>query len=78
MSKKRAESWHINLENISEEDAASIARRPDVSASSWFDMVNFDQDRSYTIGGIQTALGGVEDPFRTEIYDLFSGGRQLG
>ena len=75
--KEAGGNWHINLENISEEDAASIARRPDVSASSWFDMVNFDQDRSYTIGGIQTALGGVEDPFRTEIMTYFPEGASL-
>ena len=28
--KEASGNWHINLENISEEDAASIARRPDV------------------------------------------------
>lgn len=64
-------NWHINLENIQEKEAASIARRPDVSASSWFDMVNIHQDRDYTINGIQTVLGGVEDPFRTDIMTYF-------
>ena len=75
--KEAGGNWHINLENISEEDAASIARRPDVSASSWFDMVNFDRDRSYTIGGIQTVLAGVEDPFRTDIMTYFPEGASL-
>lgn len=70
-------NWHINLENLSEEEAASIARRPDVSAASWFDMVNIDKDRDYTIGGVQTALCGVEEPFRTEIMTYFPQGASL-
>lgn len=70
-------SWHINLENISEEEAASIAQRPDVSASSWFDTVNIDRDRDYTIGGIQTVLAGVEEPFRTDIMTYFPEGVRL-
>lgn len=70
-------NWHINLENISEEEAASIARRPDVAAASWFDMVNIDKDREYVIDSIQTALCGVEEPFRTEIMTYFPEGASL-
>lgn len=64
-------NWHINLENISQEEAQSIVRRPDVSAAAWFDMANIDGDRGYTINGIQTMLGGAEEPFRTEIMTYF-------
>ena len=64
-------NWHINLENISEEEAAAIARRSDVTAASWFDTVNIDRDRDYTISGVQTVLGGVEEPFRTDIMTYF-------
>ncbi len=32
--RKHGGNWHINLENISEEEAASIAGRPDVAAAS--------------------------------------------
>lgn len=70
-------NWHINLENISEEEAASIAQRPDVAACSWFDTVNIDRDRDYTIGGVQTVLGGVEKPFRTDIMTYFPEGASL-
>ena len=69
--RKHGGNWHINLENISEEEAASIAGRPDVAAASWFDMVNMDKDRDYTIDGIQTVLCGVEEPFRTDIMTYF-------
>lgn len=64
-------NWHINLEGLSQEEAASIAGRPDVAAASWFDMVNMEKDREYRIDGIQTVLCGVEDPFRTEIMTYF-------
>lgn len=70
-------NWHINLENISEEEAAAIAQRPDVAACSWFDTVNIDRDREYTIRGVQTVLGGVEEPFRTDIMTYFPEGASL-
>lgn len=70
-------NWHINLENISKEEAASIARRSDVTAASWFDTVNIDSDRDYTIDGIQTVLGGVEESFRTDIMTYFPEGSSL-
>lgn len=70
-------NWHINLENLSREGAASIAQRPDVTAAAWFDTVNIDKDRDYAIGGIQTVLGGVEEPFRTDIMTYFPKGASL-
>lgn len=70
-------NWHINLENISEEEAAAIAQRPDVAAASWFDSVNIDKDREYRIGGLQTVLGGVEESFRTDIMTYFPEGASL-
>lgn len=70
-------NWHIKLQDISEEEAARIAQRPDVSAVSWFDTVNIDRDRDYTIRGIQTVLGGVEEAFRTDIMTYFPEGASL-
>lgn len=69
--RKKGGNWHINLENLSEEEAASIAGRSDVAAVSWFDMVNIEKDRNYVINGIQTVLCGVEEPFRTDIMTYF-------
>lgn len=76
-AKETGGNWHINLENISEEEASAIAQRPDVAAASWFDMVNIDKDRDYVIGSIQTALCGVEEPFRTDIMTYFPEGASL-
>lgn len=70
-------NWHINLEHLSEEEAAAIAKRPDVAASSWFDMVNMEKDRNYSINGIPTVLCGVEEDFRTKIMTYFPEGASL-
>ena len=46
--KEAGGNLHINMENMSEEDASCVARRPDVSRSFWFYMVNFAQDGRYS------------------------------
>lgn len=75
--REKGGNWHINLENLSEEEAAVIAGRSDVAAASWFAMVNMEKDRDYSIGGIQTVLCGVEEPFRTKIMTYFPEGASL-
>lgn len=77
-ARERGGNWHINLENLSEEEAEAIAGRPDVAASSWFDMINMEKDRNYTINGIQTVLCGIEEPFRKEIMTYFPEERLSG
>lgn len=69
--------WHVYADNLTEETAAAIARRPDVAVSSWYDSVNIDGDRDYTIDGIPTVLAGVEEPFRTDIMAYFPEGAGL-
>lgn len=77
----KAGYWHICLNRIRESDAASIATRSDVAVSSWYDVVNldedFDMDKEYYIGGAQTALCGIEERFVTDIMHYFSEGAHL-
>lgn len=40
----KAGYWHIRLNEVRENDAASIATRSDVTVSSWYDVVNFDEN----------------------------------
>lgn len=75
--REKGGNWHIRLEGISQEDAAWIAARPDISAAAWHDTVNIDKSRDYQIGGIQTALSGVEEAFRTQIMTYFPEGVSL-
>ena len=63
--------WQLQIADLSESGAAAIASRDDVAASSWYEVVNLDQSRAYTISGHQTALCGVEQDFLTEIMHYF-------
>lgn len=74
-------NWHIAIKDISEEQAQSIAGRSDVKASSWYDVINFDEhlniESDYEIEGIPTALCGIEEMFVTEIMHYFSESAQV-
>ncbi len=60
--------WHIRLSGLSEEEAQQIADRADVAASSWYGLINLDEDlkmdKDYYMDGHQTALCGIEEPFK--------------
>ena len=43
-------SWHIQVNNISDEIAEEINNRPDVTAVGWSAVFNEDADQPYTIG----------------------------
>lgn len=73
-------NYHIRLENISGNDIAdiaAIASRADVVAASWYDVINLDMDKDYTIDGVQTALCGIENTFITDIMSYFTEGADL-
>lgn len=60
-------NWHICLKSISREDAALIAARPDVAASSWYEVLNYRLDEDYSIDGRRAAICGVEEELVTNI-----------
>ena len=70
-SKENHGFWHITIQNLSEEGAETIRSRGDVAAASWYGVVNMDQSRAYAVGGIQAALCGIEESFRTDIMRYF-------
>ncbi len=73
--------WHIRLSGLSEEEAQQIADRADVAASSWYGLINLDEDlkmdKDYYMDGHQTALCGIEEPFITDIMHYFSEGSHV-
>jgi len=73
--------WHICIDGIGEDKAEEIAARPDVAASSWYDVINLDKDltmdKEYDIKGAQTALCGIEEPFIGTIMHYFSDSAQV-
>lgn len=77
----KAGYWHIKLSRLKESDAAMIESRPDVVASSWYDVINLDEnlnmDKDYYIKDAQTALCGIEEPFIADIMNYFSDGAHI-
>ena len=54
-------SWHIRLDQISEEAAEEISRRPDVTAAGWSSVLNADADQPWYIGERKAALYGTDE-----------------
>ncbi len=77
----KAGYWHICLQDAQESAARQIAERPDVAVTSWYSVLNLDEDlkmdKEYYIGGAQTALCGIEQPFITDIMHYFSEGAHV-
>ena len=44
-------NWHIVIKNISNEEAAIIAARPDIDVLSPYGVLNYRGDLGYTLGG---------------------------
>lgn len=63
-------NWHIQLSDITGEDAALIAARPKVAAMSWYDILNYRLDEGYAIDGRQAAICGIEPPLLTDIMTM--------
>ena len=53
-------NWQIAFRDITDEQAAKIAARPEVEASSWYGVLNYDSNEGYTLSGIETAIAGVD------------------
>ncbi len=54
-------NWHICLKNITKSDAQIISARPDVAASSWYNVLNYRLKDDYDIGGKKVAVCGIEE-----------------
>lgn len=61
-------NWHIALSKISDETAALIAARPEVSVLTCYGVLNYRLDMGYTIGNKDVVICGSEEPLLTKIY----------
>ncbi len=67
-------NWHIQIHGLTEADAAILANRPDVSASSWYNVLNYRLKEAYSIGGKRAAVCGIEPSMLTMMeYELTEG-----
>lgn len=62
-------SWHIQVNNISEEIAEEISSRPDVTAVGWSAAFNEDADQPYTIGERKATLYGTDETYLAQLAD---------
>ena len=61
-------NWHIAIKNISNEEAAIIASRPDIEVFSPYGVLNYHGDLGYTLGGKDVAICGCDESYITEIW----------
>lgn len=62
-------NWHIMLKDASEDEVEEISHRRDVSVATWYDVMNYDLEEDFLIGGKKAALCGAEKEFLTDIMD---------
>ncbi len=67
-------NWHIRLENISQDTAEEISRRPDVAAIGWSETFNTDADQPYYIGEKKAALYGADSIYLAELVNALEEG----
>ncbi len=61
-------NWHIGIQNISGEDAAVIAARPDVAALAPYNVLNYDGKQGYILAETETVLCGSNDRLFSKIF----------
>lgn len=61
-------NWHILLHDITAEDAAVIAARPDVELLVQYDTVNYSAAQGYLVGGRETVICGSGEEWFSEIF----------
>ena len=62
-------NWHVRIENLSEKAAGEIIRRPDVTASGWLSVFNFDADQPWYIGDRKATLYGTDETYLSHLAD---------
>lgn len=67
-------SWHIKLENISQDIAEEISRRSDVTAVGWSEVFNFDADQSHYINEKNATLYSADETYLTQLTNSMEEG----
>lgn len=64
-------NWHAVFKDISEEEAVLISARPEVTAFSWYGVLNFRGDQGYTLADKKVIIGGSDKSFITKMQTGF-------
>lgn len=67
-------NWHIGIRDITDEDAAVLAARPDIKSVSPYGVLNFRGDQGYTLSNKDAAIFGSDEAMVKNIFDILSEG----
>lgn len=67
-------SWHIQLENISQDTAKEISQRSDVTAIGWSEGFNSDAEQPYYINEKKAALYGSDETYIARLANALEEG----
>lgn len=59
--------FHITVQGITDEEAELITGRPDVKATARYGVINFNNDRGYTISDKKSIIVGADEEFVTQL-----------
>ena len=54
-------NWHISLKNITKEEAQAVTKEVWIKEGCWYDVINYDLDKDYSISGKQTVVCGTNE-----------------
>ena len=60
--------FHITVQDITDEEAELIAKRPDIKAVARYGVLNFGGDREYTISDKKAIIVGCDEEFVTQLH----------
>lgn len=68
-------NWHAAFREISEEQAKLISARPELEASSWYGVLNFNGEGDYTLSDKNLVICGSEESWISQMQtDVIAGG----
>ena len=56
-------NWHAAFRDLTREQEAILAARPEVEQSAWYDVVNYRLNQGYRIGKTETGICGMDEAF---------------
>lgn len=59
--------FHITVQGITDEEARLIKKRPDVKAAARYGVLNFNDDKGYTISDKKSIIVGADEEFVTQL-----------
>ena len=54
-------NWHIALKNITKEEAEAVSKEARIKEGCWYDVINYDLAKDYSMSGKQTVVCGTDE-----------------